>query len=61
MGALGRGLRMSVTRLGLLLVAVMLIKGYAVPILCGVFVLGPPLRFAVGWQRRRRSAKESVF
>ena len=36
-------------RLVFAVVAVMVIKGYAVPIVCGAFVLGPPIRFY--WER----------
>lgn len=44
------------------LVAVTLIWGYSVPILCGIFVLGPPLRFAVvQLQRRRIDEQEPLF
>jgi len=44
------------------LVAVMLIWGYSVPILCGIFVLGPPLRYAVTqFQRRRLEENEPMF
>lgn len=32
-------------------VVILTIKGYAVPIICGLFVLGPPVRYA--WQRWR--------
>ncbi|MEX0937422.1 MAG: CDP-diacylglycerol--serine O-phosphatidyltransferase [Pirellulales bacterium] len=34
-----------VVKLLVALVAIMLVRGYAVPILCVVFVLGPPLRY----------------
>ena len=43
------------------LVAVMLIRGYAVPILCAVFVLGPPIRYGIVQLRHRRSTKEPIF
>lgn len=43
------------------LVAVMLIWNYAVPILCGFFVLGPPLRYAFVQLQRRRAEKEPMF
>jgi CDP-diacylglycerol--serine O-phosphatidyltransferase len=44
------------------LVAVMVIRGYSVPILCCLFVLGPPLRYL--WQRvlhRREAESEPIF
>jgi CDP-diacylglycerol--serine O-phosphatidyltransferase len=50
-----------VVKLVFALVAVMVIRGYAVPIVFCVFVLGSPLRFA--WERivRRRHQEEPVF
>jgi hypothetical protein len=43
------------------LVAVMVIKGYAVPIVFCVFVLGSPIRFA--WEKivQRRHQEEPIF
>ncbi|MCA9248557.1 MAG: CDP-diacylglycerol--serine O-phosphatidyltransferase [Planctomycetales bacterium] len=43
------------------LVVVMLIRGYTVPLLCAVFVLGPPIRFFVHLARERRQRKEPLF
>jgi CDP-diacylglycerol--serine O-phosphatidyltransferase len=39
------------------LFAIMIIRGYAVPILCVLFVLGPPIKFL--WQRTQRRAAET--
>ena len=42
------------------LMAVLIVGAYAVPLLCVMFVLGPPLRF--GWQLlRHRRAKQEPF
>ncbi len=43
------------------LVAVMVIRGYALPLVCTAFVLSSPARYA--WQRyvKRRERKESLF
>ncbi|MCC7083644.1 MAG: CDP-diacylglycerol--serine O-phosphatidyltransferase [Pirellulales bacterium] len=43
------------------LVVIMTIRGYSVPIICGLFVLGPPIRYA--WQRwrNRQQATEPLF
>ncbi len=43
------------------LVAVMLIRGYAVPILCCAFVLAPPIRFLIELARRRKKQNEPIF
>jgi hypothetical protein len=43
-----------VVKLLVALVAIMLVRGYAVPILCVVFVLGPPLRYF--WLQAREFA-----
>jgi CDP-diacylglycerol--serine O-phosphatidyltransferase len=50
-----------IVKLVFALVAVMVIRGYAVPIVFCVFVLGSPLRFA--WERiiRHRHQEEPVF
>ena len=42
-------------------VAILIVRGYAVPLLCVLFVLIPPLRF--GWEvaRNRRGAKSRCF
>lgn len=50
-----------IVKLVFALVAVMVIRGYAVPIVFCVFVLGSPLRFA--WERivRRKHQEEPVF
>jgi hypothetical protein len=39
------------------LLAIMLVRGYAVPILCVLFVLAPPIKFL--WQRTQQPATES--
>ena len=39
------------------LVVIMTIRGYSVPIICGLFVLGPPIRYA--WQRWRNRQQET--
>jgi CDP-diacylglycerol--serine O-phosphatidyltransferase len=39
------------------LFAIMVIRGYAVPIVCVLFVLGPPVRYL--WQRMRQRSTES--
>ncbi len=39
------------------LVAIMIIRGYSIPILCCAFVLGPPAKFA--WQRLHQRSSES--
>ena len=43
------------------LVAIMVIRGYAVPIICVIFVLGPPIRFF--WEKwyQRKEGKEPLF
>ncbi len=43
------------------LVAILIVRGYAVPLLCVLFVLIPPLRF--GWEvaRNRRAREEPLF
>lgn len=43
------------------IVAVLMLRGYAVPALCIYFVLGPPARFAWGFVRHRRVQKEPLF
>lgn len=50
-----------IVRLLFALVAVMVIRGYAVPIICGVFVLGGPTRYY--WERfvRRQHQEEPLF
>jgi hypothetical protein len=40
---------------------VMLFRGISVPILCAVFTLGPPLRFAYTTLKERKARKESLF
>jgi CDP-diacylglycerol---serine O-phosphatidyltransferase len=42
-------------------VAILIVRGYAVPLLCVLFVLIPPLRF--GWEvaRNRRAREEPLF
>ncbi len=39
------------------LVAIMVVKGYSIPVICSLFVLGPPLRFF--WQRMLQRSTES--
>jgi CDP-diacylglycerol---serine O-phosphatidyltransferase len=43
------------------LVAILIVRGYAVPLLCVLFVLIPPVRF--GWEvaRHRRTREEPLF
>jgi CDP-diacylglycerol--serine O-phosphatidyltransferase len=43
------------------LVAILIVRGYAVPLLCVLFVLVPPLRY--GWEvaRHRRAHEEPLF
>jgi CDP-diacylglycerol---serine O-phosphatidyltransferase len=41
--------------------AVMLFRGISVPILCAMFTLGPPLRFAYTTLKERKTRKESLF
>ncbi len=50
-----------IVKLVFALVALMVIRGYAVPIVFCAFVLGSPIRFA--WERvvRRRHQEEPVF
>ena len=43
------------------LVVVMIIKGYAVPIICGAFVLVGPIRFAWEKYTQRRHQEEPLF
>lgn len=50
-----------VVKLVFSLVAVIVVRGYAVPLICAAFVVGPPIRH--GWQRvrRRHTENELVF
>lgn len=41
--------------------ALLVVRGYAVPLLCVLFVLIPPLRFAWEVVRHRRTSKEPLF
>lgn len=43
------------------LVAVMVIRGYSVPILCCVFVLGPPVRWGLGRVLAKTEARDPMF
>jgi CDP-diacylglycerol--serine O-phosphatidyltransferase len=43
------------------LVAIMSVKGYSVPIICCIFVLGPPARFFWTQLRERRANREPIF
>ena len=43
------------------LVAVMLIRGFSVPILCSVFALGPPVMFGIQLLKDRKANRESLF
>ena len=42
-------------------VAILIVRGYAVPLLCVLFVLIPPLRFAWELVRHRRTREEPLF
>jgi len=42
-------------------VAILIVRGYAVPLLCVMFVLIPPIRFAWEVARNRRAREESLF
>jgi phosphatidylserine synthase len=41
--------------------ALLIVRGYAVPLLCVLFVLGPPMKFAWDVIRHRRTSKEPLF
>jgi CDP-diacylglycerol--serine O-phosphatidyltransferase len=43
------------------LVAILIVRGYAVPILCVLFVLGPPVRFFWDLVWHRRAREEPLF
>ncbi|NLE61212.1 MAG: CDP-diacylglycerol--serine O-phosphatidyltransferase, partial [Planctomycetes bacterium] len=43
------------------LVAVMVIKGYSVPIICGAFAMSGPVRLAWQWTINRRRREEPLF
>lgn len=43
------------------MVAVMVIRGYSVPIICGAFALSGPVRLAWGWARHRRRQEDPLF
>jgi CDP-diacylglycerol--serine O-phosphatidyltransferase len=43
------------------LVAILIVRGYAVPLLCVLFVLVPPVRFAWELARNRRTREEPLF
>jgi len=43
------------------LVAILIVRGYAVPLLCLIFVFGPPLRYAWELARHRRAREEPLF
>jgi CDP-diacylglycerol--serine O-phosphatidyltransferase len=43
------------------LVAILIVRGYAVPLLCVMFVLIPPVRFAWEVARHRRAREEPLF
>jgi CDP-diacylglycerol--serine O-phosphatidyltransferase len=45
----------------LAIVAMLIVGGYAVPLLCVLFVLMPPLRFVWEIVRHRRTSKEPLF
>jgi CDP-diacylglycerol--serine O-phosphatidyltransferase len=40
-------------------VVIIAVQGYSIPIICAVFVLGPPLRYAVQRWRKRQHEQES--
>ena len=42
-------------------VAILIVRGYAVPLLCVLFVLMPPVRFAWEVARNRRAREEPLF
>jgi CDP-diacylglycerol---serine O-phosphatidyltransferase len=42
-------------------VAILIVRGYAVPLLCVLFVLVPPVRFAWEVARNRRTREEPLF
>ncbi len=50
-----------VVRLVFALVAVMVIRGYAVPVVCALFVVGPPMRHVWNLARQRQTAREPFF
>jgi CDP-diacylglycerol--serine O-phosphatidyltransferase len=41
--------------------ALLIVRGYAVPLLCVLFVLVPPIRYAWELVRHRRTTKEPLF
>lgn len=43
------------------LVAILIVRGYAVPLLCVLFVLVPPVRYAWEVARHRRAREEPLF
>jgi CDP-diacylglycerol--serine O-phosphatidyltransferase len=58
-----RGYRSFAHVVGLLfaIVAIMVFRGYAVPLLCAGFVLGPPIWHFMEVMRSRREQKEPLF
>jgi CDP-diacylglycerol--serine O-phosphatidyltransferase len=48
-------------RLVFALVAIMVIRGYAIPLICCIFVFGPPARYAWNLTRGGKTAKEPLF
>jgi CDP-diacylglycerol--serine O-phosphatidyltransferase len=43
------------------LMAILIVRGYAVPLLCVLFVCGPPVRYAWDLARNRRAREEPLF
>lgn len=43
------------------LVAVITIRGYAIPVICCIFILGPPVRYAWDLSRGAKKTKEPLF
>lgn len=41
--------------------AILIVRNYAIPLLCVMFVLGPPIRFAWAFAWHRRSHQEPLF
>jgi phosphatidylserine synthase len=43
------------------LMALLIARNYAIPLLCVLFVLAPPVKFAWELARHRRTSKEPLF
>ena len=48
-------------RINFALVAVLTIRGYAIPVICCIFILGPPVRYAWDLSRGTKKTKEPLF